>query len=181
MWGPKRYKFLLCMAFPEPYPIDHWPKSPSDCLGWEFDWYCLDRRGFVAVLTTAGRGHISESFFQTSVHEYNVIITALVSRETCKAVRVTAESGNFSDWQFYAQHGLFAFDFQDVHRTSARARNGYDLIYKPVRAVHQSELPESARCCLPIVETDFSLIDFLPLSLLSRLWERLLELFGTSK
>lgn len=155
------------MAFPEPYPIEHWPKSGGDCLGWEFDWFCVDRHGFMAVLTTAGRGHIPESFFQTSAQEYNVIIGVLASRQTCNGMRVTTESGKFSDWELYARHGLFAFDFQDVHRPSSLARNGYDLIYKPVRPAHRSELPESMRHCLPVFETDFSTIDLLPLTLLS--------------
>ncbi|WP_221305462.1 hypothetical protein [Prosthecobacter dejongeii] len=123
----------------------------------------------MAVLTTAARGHIPESFFQTSAQEYNVIISVLASRETCKGMRVTTESGKLSDWEVYSQHGLFAFDFQDVHRPLSKARNGYDLIYKPFRPAHQSELPESTRHCFPIIETDFSLIDFLPLSLLPAL------------
>ena len=32
----------------------------------------------------------------------------------------TTEQDNFSDWFTYAEKGLFAFDFQDAHRATAK-------------------------------------------------------------
>ena len=155
------------MAFPDAFPVLYWPKNSHECAGEEFDWFCLDRQGFIAVLTTAGRGPVPDAFFQVSADQYNTIISTMACRKACEIIRVTGESGNLTDWQIYAQHGFFAFDFHDVHRTASKARGGYDLIYRPGCPSHQSELPESVRYCLPVLGTEFSRIDFLPDSLFS--------------
>jgi hypothetical protein len=67
------------MAFPDPFPIEHWPSSAAGCEGEEFDWFAADSIGQLGVFTPAGRGFIPSRVF-TSVSSYNDFIALPLMR-----------------------------------------------------------------------------------------------------
>lgn len=155
---------LSPMAFPDPFPVAHWPQSAWECEGLEFDWFCADKNGELAVFTSAGRGFIPPGVFQAGVDACNDFIKCIASRTPCEALLVTHESGSFRDWRLLAEHGLYAFDFQDVHRTHSAEKHSYDLIYRPSQPAIVSELSEAAKRGLPCVATAFSESTFFPVA-----------------
>lgn len=151
------------MAFPDPFPTEHWPRSAWECEGLEFDWFCADVNGELAVFTSAGKGFIPSSVFEAGVHAYNEFIRCIASHVHCEAQLVTRESGVFRDWKLLAEHGLYAFDFQDVHRKGSERKHCYDLIYRPSTPALVSELPELLQRQLPCVATAFAESPLFPL------------------
>ncbi len=156
------------MAFPDPYPIKHWPSSAADCEGLEFDWFAADNIGQLGVFTSAGRGFIPSRVF-TSVSSYNEFIALVARRPTSEAVLEFSGTGRFADWKELSEHGLFAYDFQDVHRIGVHHRDGYDLIYRPSTPATVSMLPASVAEYLPRLDTIFGGADLVPLALLQAL------------
>lgn len=152
------------MAFPDPCPPEHWPSSAFEVEGLEFDWFARDQEGQLAVLTSAGKGCIPKRVFAGSVEAYNGFVAAIASRAISQAVLVSKESGRFHDWREYAEHGLFAYDFQDVHRSSAKERGGYDLIFRPSVPATILDLPEHVMTCLPVLDVAFGASDLIPMS-----------------
>ena len=153
------------MAFPRPYPIERWPSSASDCKGLEFDWFASDSVGQLGVFTSAGRGFIPSPVF-TSVSSYNEFIALIARRPTSAAVLEFSGTGNLSDWRELSEHGLFAYDFQDVHSIGVHHRDGYDLIYRPSAPATVSILPASVVEYLPRLDTIFGTSDLVPSTLL---------------
>ena len=156
------------MAFPDPHPIEHWPSSAADCEGEEFDWFAADSIGQLGVFTSAGRGFIPSRVF-TSVSSYNEFIAVLDCRPLSKAILEFSGTGRFADWKELSEHGLFAYDFQDVHRIGVDRRDGYDLIYRPDTPATVSMLPASVAEYLPRLDTIFGGSDLVPLTLLQAL------------
>ncbi len=66
----------------------------------------------------------------------------------------------------FAAHGLYAFDFQDVHRSKFHLRNGYDLIYRPTCRAMVSDLPGHLGLYLPVIDTVFGVEDLVPSNLI---------------
>lgn len=156
------------MAFPDPHPIEHWPASAEECEGLEFDWFAADSIGQLGVFTSAGRGFIPSCVF-TSVSSYNEFIAAIARRPTSEAILAFSGTGRFADWKELSEHGLFAYDFQDVHRIGVQRRNGYDLIYRPGAPATASMLPACVVEYLPRLDTIFGDSDLVPLTLLQAL------------
>ena len=154
------------MAFPDPYPPQHWSSSAHEEQGMEFDWFARDREGHLAVFSSAGRGFIPQSVFSATVVPYNEFIASIAGRTKAAAVLAFKENGQYHDWKVYAEHGLFAYDFQDVHRTAAEERRGYDLIYRPTVPATTTDI-----LSLPALDTVFGSSDLVPLSLLHKLDE----------
>lgn len=64
----------------------------------------------------------------------------------------TSEKGNFETWLSYANKGLFAFDFQDFHRTITKDQ--YDLIAVPMIPLSLNELNLPSNVLATIVKLD---------------------------
>jgi hypothetical protein len=154
------------MAFPDPYPAEHWPSSARDVAGFEFDWFARDEAGQLAVFTSAGSGFIPARVFSSTVAPYNGVIAALAGRHTAPVIKVFTGDGSFADWCDLAARGLFAYDFQDLHRVRAAERHGYDLIARPSVPATTLDLPSSLVDYLPVVPAVFGAADLVPLSLL---------------
>jgi len=155
------------MDFWEPYISDDWPQTQPDTEGREFDWFCLDQAGHVGVFCSAGSGPVPEAVFQGGVERYNELLAFLSAREQLGAELVFNGRENYQDWERYAKYGLYAFDFQDVHRSSAKKRHGYDLIYRPKQPLMASELPEDLRAALLVVGVVFGEGNLVPTEQLS--------------
>jgi hypothetical protein len=107
---------------------------------WDGDgaWLAVDTHGHVAIFTTAGVAPIPTIVLdmypaaspEDSVNEMPVI-GGYDLRVRCPRP---------DDYAGFAARGLFAYDWQDVHRTIDFSR-GYDLIAVPIVPVLTSELP----------------------------------------
>lgn len=135
----------------------------------EFDWFARDRKGQLAVFTSAGQGFIPQAVFSATVVPYNEFIAAIARRTKTSAVLTFNGSGRYHDWLVFAEHGLFAYDFQDVHRIGTEKRGGYNLIYRPSVPAMTTELPEHLIHSLPALDTVFGSSDLVPLSLIHTL------------
>jgi hypothetical protein len=82
--------------------------------------------------------------------ELKQIINSL--SKTTSSILTTTEQGDFSHWIAYAEKGLFAFDFQDIHRKIAK--NQYDLIASPVSPFNFRDITISAELLDTLVQLD---------------------------
>jgi hypothetical protein len=101
----------------------------------EFDWFASDRNGNLGIFSAIMNAPIPESI-KVSYENY-IKVEEIISSlpKSTSHILTTNENGNFSDWISYAEKGLFAFDFQDVHRTKNEIKNQYDLIAKPFQPI----------------------------------------------
>ena len=154
------------MAFPNPYPAQRWPSSAQDVVGLEFDWFACDETGQLGVFTSAGSGFIPATVFASTEAPYNSVIAVLAIKGTVPAIQVFTGNGRYNDWLDFATRGLFAYDFQDVHRVHADERHGYDLIARPSVPISVLDLPPSLVHCLPVIPVVFGASNLVPLSIL---------------
>lgn len=122
----------------------------------ELDWLAVDNKGQLGIFTAVLNAPIPDQV-KSSFEIYEVlrqIIEGIPGSTT--GIVVTREKGDFSDWITYAEKGLFAFDFQDIHRTVKK--NQYDLIAKPTRPLTIAELhlPPLLADGLTKLDCDFS-------------------------
>jgi hypothetical protein len=147
-----------------PYSDKEW-FALSRCApdtGEEFDWYALDRVGHLAVFTTAGAGPIPAAIWSHRKEFYELKAAVDGLPGTSSFEKVFTGSGNVVDWCDFARKGLFAFDYQDVHRT-VRLHGGYDLIARPCGpAPALLLLPGVDLRWLPVVEVGFAGSTLLP-------------------
>lgn len=154
------------MSFPDLYPVQQWPTSAKEVEGLEFDWFAQDKNGQLAVFTSAGRGGIPQQVFEASVLPYNDFISIIGARCASLAVLEFKGGGRLDDWRLFAEHGLYAYDFQDVHRIRVQKRDGYDLIYSPSCRAMATDLPNHVALSLPVIDTVFGASDLVPVTLI---------------
>lgn len=85
--------------------------------GIEFDWLGVDRRGYVAVFTTAGYGAVP-----VDVNQHAADVDAAL--EQASGLHVTGSAsdlvpspadGDYSDWHAYSGKGVYAYDWRLWH------------------------------------------------------------------
>jgi hypothetical protein len=126
----------------------------TEYTGVEFDWYALDREGHLAVFTTAGSGPVPAAIWdrREEFHALEAAVDALTAAADFE--EVYAGYGNYLEWHDLARKGLFAFDYQDVHRT--RQLHHYDLMARPVNPVSAAQLlPQIDVRWLPVLMVEF--------------------------
>lgn len=122
----------------------------------ELDWYAIDKKGnigmFSAIMDAPIPSNIKESY------ENYIGLRHLIKslQKSTLSILTTAEQGNRSDWISYAEKGLFAFDFQDAHRSTVK--NQYDLIARPVQPlnIRDINIPTNLLDTLARLDCDFS-------------------------
>lgn len=148
-----------------PIGEDYWAalEKAGTNLGEEFDWFAVDLSGFLAVFSNAGRGPVPASVWANRV-PYNALVEACAKLPTAFAIEKVFEgSGTYSDWWNYAARGLYAFDFQDVHRT--KPLRAYDLMARPQLPIRANELLSGANLSwLPLLEIEFVAVSAVPSS-----------------
>ncbi len=110
----------------------------SDVRGIDCAWLAVDSLGQVAVFTTAGEGPIPESALQ-GIESAEELAHALPVRGDAELLAALKRP---DDYLSFARRGLFAYDWSDVHRTSAKAIHAYELIARPRSALRVNELPD---------------------------------------
>lgn len=123
--------------------------------GEEFDWYALDRKGHLAVFTTAGLGPVPGAIWAHR-EKFYALATAVDGLPAADAFeKMFSGPGNHLEWCDLARKGLFAFDYYDVHRKTNRL-HGYDLIARPGNPVPASQLlPQVDMRWLPMLKVEF--------------------------
>lgn len=109
--------------------------------GVDSGWLAIDARGFVAVFFTGGEGpiHADADPYDDAVSD------ALRSMPASSPFELLATYPRPDDFSDAARRGLFAYDWSDVHPTNRELIEGYELIARPERPVHWTQLPEPAR------------------------------------
>jgi hypothetical protein len=118
---------------------DTWDNLIKDgAYSQELDWFAVDNKGQLGIFTAVMNAPIPDKV-KSSYENYKDLRQRIeLTPKITSAIVVTREKGNFRDWTAYADKGLFAFDFQDIHRTDKK--NHYDLIAKPTRPLTIDEL-----------------------------------------
>ncbi|MFT0737462.1 hypothetical protein [Ralstonia wenshanensis] len=81
----------------------------TDVRGREFDWFCTDKKGRIALVATGGEGPVPPE--------------ALASMEVHDALGNHIEVANWGTnevWQSYAAVGLYVYDWDDSRRAYVR-------------------------------------------------------------
>lgn len=107
---------------------------------WDYAWLAIDAVGHVGLFTNAGEGPIPAAALvdrSTSVRTER-LVKGLPARGSCK---ILISLPRPDDFIAFAQRGLFAYDWQDVHRTCGRL-NCYELLARPDVPLSVEELDE---------------------------------------
>jgi hypothetical protein len=118
---------------------DTWDNLIKDgAYSQEVDWLAVDNKGQLGIFTAVMNAPIPDKV-KSSFENYQDLRERIeLTPKATEAIVVTREKGDFTAWIAYADKGLFAFDFQDIHRTEKK--NQYDLIAKPTRPLRIDEL-----------------------------------------
>ena len=86
-----------------------WSRHPN--WGIEFDWFAVDRNGFVGLFSSAGNGPVP-ALVVTHASEFDDYDwgTRLPPAGTC--LDRPSRDGDFSFWIVAAERGMFGFDWQ---------------------------------------------------------------------
>ena len=106
----------------------------------EFEWVGIDNIGQLGIFSSVSVGYIPAKVF-ASYETYAALYNFLLDRQsTTTAQIISKDSGRKDFWRDWAQKGLIAYDYQDVHRTEKFDQ--YDLIAVPGKALLAKEVPE---------------------------------------
>jgi hypothetical protein len=120
--------------------IEEWEAIVNQLYEIEFDWLGVDQVGQLAIFSSVGKAFIPSKVV-SSCEKYQHLARVINSLPAIsKAILCTKEKGVFDDWKMCSQKGLFAFDYQDIHRTNKL--NQYDLICKPESPLLSNQFAE---------------------------------------
>lgn len=122
----------------------------------ELDWCAIDKNGNLGIFSAIMLAPIPEKVKKS--YDNYIRLKQIISSlpKSTSFVLTTSEQGSFSDWTSYAEKGLFAFDFQDIHRINVK--NQYDLIARPVLPLNLKDIhiPINSFEALVELDCDFS-------------------------
>ena len=110
----------------------------------DFEWYAVDRDGFIAFFTSAGFGPIPIVVFR-SESLYFEITRTISDLSCCGGHRINIAGQLYpkpEDWVRMAQRGLFAYDWDSSNAGQYVSCQPYQLIASPARPMNISELPQ---------------------------------------
>lgn len=108
--------------------------------GTDYEWYASDAVGHVAVFTTAGIGPMPVTVLGDLPLTDSLILA--VQRLPVRGHAIMLVSlPRPDDFIRFTSRGLFAYDWQDVHRTRGFS-NHYEMLSRPDAPIHLSEFPE---------------------------------------
>ena len=121
----------------------------------EFDWFGVDRNGFLGAFASFGTGPFPEAV-TTSREHFNRLILAVARLQNSGAVVYHQPIiGDRSTWGVYAKRGLYAFDNSESHGQAPRRH--YHPIAWSERPLHlkASEIPSELHGVLPLIDVEF--------------------------
>ncbi|WP_255156171.1 hypothetical protein [Ferruginibacter sp. HRS2-29] len=118
----------------------------------ELDWYAIDNKGHIGMFSAIMNAPIPAKVKQS--YDNYIGLKQLINSlpKSTSFVLTTADPRNVSHWTSYAEKGLFAFDFEDVHRLTAK--NQYDLIARPVLPLNFGDVNIPAKLLDALVKLD---------------------------
>lgn len=122
--------------------------SIDDLAGIDYAWIAIDDDGHVGVFTSAGAGPIPRWFAngRSWCDEVFDAVASLPLRGTFRLeVPDAATTAGLQDWKHWAEVGLFAFDWADVHRRTAEHTRCYELIATPTDPIGARTMPAKLR------------------------------------
>lgn len=108
--------------------------------GIDCTWVACDLAGHVGAFTTGGEGPIPHSAFTSATAEPNAE-ERLISQPKLTTPRLIARYPRPDDYIAFAERGIFAFDWSDVHRTASNPTRMYQTISVPASPIHVEQLP----------------------------------------
>jgi len=107
----------------------------------DMPWVAVDAAGRLAVFTTAGEGPVPASALNASA----AAEAAIAELPIFGGNKLLVAYPRPDDFIAFAERGLYAYDWCDVHRTTGASSGCYELVAVPLRPVLISELPEGLR------------------------------------
>jgi hypothetical protein len=108
----------------------------------DYGWIALDGRGNVAFFSNGGEGPIPASVVaeRPAIDETEELVLALLpERSKGKALVKTPKVPDA--FTRFANRGLFAYDWQDVHKVTREETGCYELVARPSLRLAAVELP----------------------------------------
>lgn len=99
--------------------------SPRDI---DLPWVAVDAAGRLAVFTTAGEGPVPSSALQVLA----AAEAAVAQLPVVGATELLVKYSRPDDFVAWAERGLYAYDWRDVHRPRAERTGCYELVAKPL-------------------------------------------------
>ena len=108
--------------------------------GIDYEWFAVDAAGCVAAFTTGGVGPVPVTVLAShaAVDSLDEFILRLPVRGT-GAMCVSLPRPD--DYLAFAERGVFAYDWADVHRAAKNFSGVYELYSRPSSPITISELP----------------------------------------
>ncbi len=116
---------------PLPYP------EQIDCV-----WVAADAAGNVGAFVTAGIGPIAATALDAKVPSIEDVGTQIDALPKVTTARMFKEDRGWGSFQTLAEAGIFAFDWQDVHRIRGFVR-AYEAFAAPTEPVTLAKLPDA--------------------------------------
>jgi hypothetical protein len=122
--------------------------STDDLVGIDYEWLAIDGDGHVGVFTSAGAGPIPRWFADDRAWCDAVldVVASLPARGTFRLeVPDASTTPGLRDWKRWAEVGLFAYDWADIHRPTVAHSRCYELIAAPTTPIDARVLPAALR------------------------------------
>ncbi|WP_442581437.1 hypothetical protein ACSBOB_05430 [Mesorhizobium sp. ASY16-5R] len=113
------------------YPADF------DCA-----WLAADRDNRLAVFTTAGCGPVPVGLLHLLNRDEGDLEPLIYRLPVVSEARILEAMPRPDCFIAFAQRGLFAYDWTDVHRPAIAERNAYELVAIPVNPTTVDRLPD---------------------------------------
>ncbi len=114
---------------------------PPDMIGYEFDWFAVDRDEHVGHFSTAGFGVAPASALVTREQQSALLEHLLASPGPSQATLLLRHAGDYSDWLAVASHGIFAYDYVE-------GDGAYRLLALPEQPLRLSDMPPTFQAAI---------------------------------
>lgn len=111
----------------------------ADMGNLDWDWFCVDDDGSVAVFSTAGHGFAPDLFNGEPIGALIADETFMELEARILELKPSCRSKGDRSWAEFGKRGLYAFDWTDVHKTGDYT-NAYWCVAKPSKPIHVNEL-----------------------------------------
>jgi hypothetical protein len=124
-----------------------WTRHPN--WGIEFDWFAVDRDGFVGLFSSAGNGPIPASV-AAHASEFDDYDWGTHLPPSGRCLDSPTRAGDFSFWVVAAERGMFGFDWQMWD-------GPFERLTVPSHPVRATDLPPDMRrlASLAVLSLDF--------------------------
>ncbi len=131
---PAVWIILDVRRIPTRIPVSDYPD------GIDYEWFAVDAVGHIAAFTTGGSGPIPAVALADSETE-DALDGFLLRLPVRGCATMLVSLPRPDDFIAFAERGLFAYDWADVHRAARNYRGVYEIYSRPTSPISISELP----------------------------------------